>query len=110
MPSNKPRVVVYLADEDKAELDQWAKEEKRTVNNVITILIEQGLEDRRAGKSTREALQFALEFIETLIAGQKPGLALIAKLAHETDLTEEDLLKLRDRLTQSNGGKAKNGT
>lgn len=110
MPSKKPRVMIYLEEREKEELDKWAKDEHRTVNNVITILVEQALEDRRAGKSTREALQLALELIETLIAGQKPGLALIAKLAHETDLTEEDLLKLRDRISQPNGGKAKNGT
>jgi len=47
MPSKKPRVMVYLSEEDKKELDQWAKEETRTVNNLITRLIENALSEKR---------------------------------------------------------------
>ncbi len=47
MPSKKPRVMVYLSEEDKTDLDKWAKEERRTVNNLITLLIEDALSKRR---------------------------------------------------------------
>lgn len=52
MPSKKPRVMVYLSEEDKKELDQWAKEETRTVNNLITRLIENALAEKR-GKGAK---------------------------------------------------------
>lgn len=97
MPSTKPRVTIYLNEPDKDYLNQWAKDDRRTVNNIVAILIEQALSDRRAGRDSREALALAIEFLQNLIAEKKPGLTLIAKLAQETDLTEEDLISLRDR-------------
>lgn len=47
MPSKKPRVVVYLSEEIKAELDKWAEDDRRTVNNLVNILIEDALLARR---------------------------------------------------------------
>lgn len=57
MPSKKPRVMVYLSEEDKEELDQWAKEETRTVNNLITRLIEHALSQRRSKDKTPKESQ-----------------------------------------------------
>jgi len=110
MVTRRPRVAFICNEETKQYTEEWAKAERRTLSNLIESIVEDAVAERKSDRSDKEALQFALEFIETLVAGQRPGLALIAKLAHETDLTEEDLLKLRDRLTQPNGGKAKNGT
>jgi hypothetical protein len=42
-----------------------------------------------------------------MIEGKPPTLAQVAKLAHETDLKEEDLLKLRHLIGK---GKATNGS
>lgn len=47
MPSKKPRVVIYLSEEIKAELDKWAEDERRTVNNLVSILIEDALHSKR---------------------------------------------------------------
>jgi hypothetical protein len=55
MPSKKPRVMVYLSEEDKEDLDKWAKEERRTVNNLITLLIEDALSKRRKPGTTQKS-------------------------------------------------------
>lgn len=55
MPSKKPRVMIYLSEENKEELDQWAEEDRRTVNNLITILIEDALSKRRQSKSAEDS-------------------------------------------------------
>ena len=102
---------MFICEQEvKDYLEGWADSENRTVSNLVEILVTDAVEQKKSDRSDKEALQLALELIETLIAGQKPGLAIIAKLAHETDLSEEDLLKLRDRISQPNGGKTKNGT
>ena len=54
MPSKKPRVVVYLNEEIKAELDKWAEDERRTVNNLINILIEDALVSKRQKQAKPE--------------------------------------------------------
>ena len=43
MPSKKPRVVIYLNEETKIVLDKWAEDERRTVNNLINLLIEDAI-------------------------------------------------------------------
>jgi hypothetical protein len=53
MPSKKLRVMVYLSEENKQELDDWADEERRSVNNLITILIEDALLKRRQSKTQK---------------------------------------------------------
>jgi hypothetical protein len=52
MPSQKPRVMVYLSEEHKTGLDEWAKEERRSVNNLIAILIEDALTQRKEKSGT----------------------------------------------------------
>ncbi|MBD2616110.1 hypothetical protein H6G94_33535 [Nostoc punctiforme FACHB-252] len=50
MPSKKPRVMVYL-DPDKHEfLKEWAEDEHRTVNNLITMLLEQAIDKKKEEK------------------------------------------------------------
>lgn len=43
MPSKKPRVVIYLNEETKVILDKWAEDERRTVNNLVNLLIEDAI-------------------------------------------------------------------
>lgn len=50
MPSNKPRVVLYMDEETLEELKEWASEERRSVTNLIKIFIEDALADRKAQK------------------------------------------------------------
>jgi hypothetical protein len=54
MPSKKPRVMVYLSEENKQELDDWADEERRSVNNLITLLIEDALSKRRKSAKAKK--------------------------------------------------------
>jgi hypothetical protein len=43
MPSKKPKVMIYF-DPDKLEkLKKWAEAEHRTVNNLITKLLDEAL-------------------------------------------------------------------
>ncbi len=53
MPSKKPRVVIYVNEETKAVLDKWAEDERRTVNNLINLLIE----DAIITKGKRQAIE-----------------------------------------------------
>ena len=43
MPSKRPKVMIYLSEEMKAELSAWAKQEKRSVSNLVTLLVEDAL-------------------------------------------------------------------
>jgi hypothetical protein len=54
MPSKKPRVMIYLSEENKTELNDWAEEERRTVNNLLTIIIEDALSQRKAKRQEKE--------------------------------------------------------
>jgi hypothetical protein len=101
---------MFICEQEvKDFLEEWASSENRTVSNLVETLVTDAIAIKKEGRSDKEALELALDILNTLIAGKPPTLAQIAKLAHETDLTEEQLLKLRDRISKPNGGKAKNG-
>lgn len=51
MPSKKPRIVIYLEPELNEELREWAEDERRTLNNLITIVLEERLEQRKKEKA-----------------------------------------------------------
>ena len=44
MATKKPKVMIYLSEEQKEELDKWAKAEKRSVSNLVGFLVDQALE------------------------------------------------------------------
>ena len=45
MATKKPKVMIYLSEEQKKELDKWAKSEKRSVSNLVGFLVDQALEE-----------------------------------------------------------------
>ncbi len=48
MATKKPKVMVYLSSEEqKDELEKWAKSEKRSVSNLVGVIVEQALEARK---------------------------------------------------------------
>jgi hypothetical protein len=47
MGTKKPKVMIYLSEEQKEELDKWAKSEKRSVSNLVGFLVDQALEGRK---------------------------------------------------------------
>jgi len=54
MPSTKPRVVVYLDEETLDKLKAWAEEERRTVNNLVKIFIEDAISNKEQKQSNQE--------------------------------------------------------
>jgi hypothetical protein len=46
MPTKKPKVTIYLTEAHKAELHRWAEEEKRSISNLVELLLEKILSDR----------------------------------------------------------------
>ena len=51
--TKKPKISIYLSEEQKSELDEWAKEEKRSVSNLISVLVDEALENRKEKKSKK---------------------------------------------------------
>ena len=54
MATKKPKVMIYLSEEQKEELDKWAKSEKRSVSNLVGFLVDQALENHKQKKSELE--------------------------------------------------------
>lgn len=51
MGSKKPKVMIYLSEEQKEQLDSWAKQEKRSVSNLVGLLVDQALQARQQTSS-----------------------------------------------------------
>lgn len=47
LPTNKPRLVLYMNPDKLAELQEWAKDERRSPSNLAIYLIEKTLEKRQ---------------------------------------------------------------
>jgi len=47
MPTKKPRLVLYMNPDKLAELQEWAKDERRSTSNLAIYLIEKALEQRQ---------------------------------------------------------------
>lgn len=54
MATKKPKVMIYLSEEQKDELDKWAKSEKRSVSNLVGFLVDQALNDYKQGAKAKE--------------------------------------------------------
>lgn len=54
MATKKPKVMIYLSEEQKEELDKWAKSEKRSVSNLVGFLVDQALESYKQKNSELE--------------------------------------------------------
>jgi hypothetical protein len=50
MPSKKPKVMIYLDPEKLDFLKKWAESEHRTVNNLITMLLDQAITTKQEDK------------------------------------------------------------
>jgi hypothetical protein len=107
MVTRRPRVAFICGEETKEYIEEWAKQERRTLSNLVESIVEDAVLEKKSGRSDKEALELALDLLNTMIEGKPPTLAQVAKLAHETDLKEEDLLKLRHLIGK---GKATNGS
>lgn len=54
MPSQKPRVTIYMDDQTLEKLKLWADEERRTVSNLVKIFIEDAIAAKE-GKQNKSA-------------------------------------------------------
>jgi hypothetical protein len=53
MATTKPKISIYLSSEEqKQALESWAKEEKRTISNLISFLLDKALEERQKKNSS----------------------------------------------------------
>lgn len=58
MTTRKPRLTIYLTAEKKQYLEQWAEKDKRTLTNLVGLLIDEAMEKRQqeeeeSGKSKK---------------------------------------------------------
>jgi hypothetical protein len=44
MTTRKPRLTIYLTSEKKQYLDEWAASDKRTLTNLVGLLLDEAIE------------------------------------------------------------------
>lgn len=100
MVTRRPRLAFICNESSKEFLEEWAQNETRSVSNLIETIVEEAIATKKSINSDKEALALTLDLINTMLEGKPPSLAQIAKLAQETDLKEEKLLKLRELIAR----------
>lgn len=101
------RIHLTLEDGDYEDLERWATWQNRPVANLATFLVLEALRDARTqGQIPQEDnssnKELATQFLQTLLGGGHPSPAQIAKLAHELNVSEEQVIELCKR--QSGNG------
>ena len=51
MPSKRPKISVLVRPEIRADIEEWAKEEGRTLSNLCERIFEAALEERKKKKN-----------------------------------------------------------
>lgn len=109
MPSKKPKVMIYI---DQGKLDylrEWAEKEHRSVNNLITMLLDEMITNHQQSssigmKKPTEVMEItsddldAAALLQLLASGKRPTDGEVLVVANESGIDEEELLKLRERL------------
>jgi hypothetical protein len=70
----RPRINFGISEESKEQLEQWAKDEHRTVSNLVEAITEEALKTRQIGKAapiTIEDLDQIKKFIDLLSGDRK---------------------------------------
>ena len=47
MTTKKPRLTIYLSQEKRDYLEKWAEKDKRTLSNLVGLLIDEAMEKRQ---------------------------------------------------------------
>jgi hypothetical protein len=47
MTTKKPRLTIYLTQEKRDYLEQWSEKDKRTLSNLVGLLIDEAIERRQ---------------------------------------------------------------
>jgi hypothetical protein len=50
MTTRKPRLTIYLSPEKKQYLEEWAEADKRTLTNLVGLLLDEAMERRQQEK------------------------------------------------------------
>ncbi len=53
MTTRKPRLTIYLTTEKKQYLDEWAASDKRTLTNLVGLLLDEAIERRQKEKESK---------------------------------------------------------
>jgi hypothetical protein len=78
MVTRRPRVAFICGEETKEYIEEWAKPENRTVSNLVETVVTDAITEKQSGRSNKEALELALDLLNTMIEGKPPTLAQIA--------------------------------
>lgn len=95
MTTKKPRVGVYVSEEEYQALQDLAQKQRRSVSSLINLCISEYLE----GTNKNDLAQF----LKALVEGKEPpsDTTCIA-LAEYLNLDREILISLRDRMFSTN--------
>jgi hypothetical protein len=107
MPSSKPRITIYIDEEELQFLKEWAGREDRSLNNLTLRIIKQAiaLAKMDLGRSDQLDVDLAIPqtqmqataaFLKILASGQKPSDAQVLITARRLGLEPEILIALRD--------------
>ena len=47
MTTRKPRLTIYLTPEKKQYLEEWAEKDKRTLTNLVGLVLDEAMEKRQ---------------------------------------------------------------
>jgi hypothetical protein len=53
MTTKKPRLTIYLSQEKRDYLEQWAVKDKRTLSNLVGLLIDEAIERNQKEINTK---------------------------------------------------------
>jgi predicted DNA-binding protein len=54
MTTKKPRLTIYLSQEKRDYLEQWAEKDKRTLSNLVGLLIDEAIEKHQEEVETKK--------------------------------------------------------
>jgi uncharacterized protein (DUF1778 family) len=54
MTTKKPRLTIYLTEERKQFLERWAEEEKRTLTNLVGLILDAAIDEKGKLSKTKQ--------------------------------------------------------
>lgn len=97
------RVSIDLTGTDlKEEITKIAEGEQRPLSAMMRLLLEEAVRTRKKVGDDFHVKRHLKSFLEKLMGGEQPSLVETVKVAEILDLDAEQLLKLRDSLTEQN--------
>ncbi len=109
MPSKKPKVMIYIDLEKLDYLREWAEKEHRSVNNLITMLLDEMITNhqRSSGISIKKPTEVtevtsddldAATLLKLFASEKRPSDGELLVVANESGIELEQLWRMRDRL------------